>query len=853
MDKDYAAMNQVEFGSDRPFVTDSVAGGLAVDRVLEIIAAFAVITSLIGLVAALAGVFHAPQVVLGSLIATGIYWLKTRGRGMFPASVRPRWQHIVLLVLVALFFRLPVYHYILGGQDEGLYTNIAQHIDYTAGLDAHDQVMQKLEGTPYLQRYLDDNRILEGDSPTLYLLGVYARQPGTTHLVFQFYYLFPVWMALVGGLFGSTAAVYALTFFALLSIIFFYRIALLLTRSHRAALLAGGLLALNPLHAFFSKFPVTEMPTLAFSLIGFTLLASYWSTEIQVRRARWLWLSVLSFLCLFATRISGLMYMPFVAAVAMAALVCDEDMSRRKAIQWWAIGVVVAYFASVVYGLHWSRYYSRDQYITSLRPLFGAPWRSIVESIIVLGILAWVGCWVWARQRERRDHLASWLVRPINRWLGLTVAVAVVICLVRMYWLGWTSHYELLGARFHLSGKEWGSASASSLWTLFIFLGPFMMLGFFATVGRRRIDPRIGLLRLFVIEFFIYAIVVQWITFYSPYYARYLLSEVVPYLMLFVVCAWQIMRLGRARKLLSVALMLSLVYSAAISAMQIGKNEDDGAHASLARLIAPVDPDDVILLDTLNQAPNTNLVKTPLVYTFHRDVVTVGSEALSDKGYVAELGSLYGDVFLISSNPFAPAGYTQLDSVRFRPLTYEHNHSFPHKLVPQEDVVLYLYRLDSPQIPLGHALSFVSGQVWGDWLQSGWSRPEPWGVWSDTTHAVLAINPSQLPADSSELLLHFKTVVFVTPRHPRQRIAVSLNGVHVADYQATYPATSLSMTIPVPSTQNNARRLLVEFTLPDAASPKSVGTSGDARQLALGLVSMTVTEAGSVAPAAVHK
>jgi len=822
-----------------------VVVGLAVDQVLELVVVFMIAASLVGLAAALAGMFQAPQVLLCSLVATAAYAYKTRGRAGCWGRASPRWSHIVLLILVALFFRLPAYNYVSGGQDEGLYTNIAQHIDYTGGLDAHDRVMQKLEGTEYLQRYLEDNRVLEGNSPTLYLLGVYARQPGTTNLVFQFYYLFPVWMAIVGGLFGTTMAVYALTLFALLSVVFFYRIALLLTRSYSAALLAGGLLALNPLHAFFSKFPVTEVPTLAFSLLGFTLLATYWSAYDPARRSRWLWLSVLSFLCLFATRISGLMYMPFVVALAMAALVCDEDMARRKAIQWWAIGVVVAYFASVVYGLHWSQYYSRDQYITSLRPLFGPHWRSVVGRIIVLGILAWAGCWVWAKQRERRDRLASWLVRPINRWLGLTVAVAVVICLVRMYWLGWTSHYELLGARFHLSGKEWWSASASSLWILFVFLGPFMMLGFFATIGRRQMDPRFGLLRLLVIEFFIYAIVVQWITFYSPYYARYLLSEAVPYLMLFVVCAWQIMRLGRARKLLSVALVLSLVYSAAISAMQLGKNEDEGAYAELARLTAPVDPGDVILLDTLNRGPDTNLVKTPLVYTFHRDVVTVGHKALSDNGYLAKLRSIYNDVFLISSYPAAPAGFERVDTVRFRPMTYEHSHAFPRRLVPQANVLLYLYRLETTRISLGEVMGFATGGPWGAWLQSGWSVPEAWGVWSDSDHAELSIELPHLAPDdvtsgepSGRFVLRLSANVFVNVVHPKQQITVYVDRKQVGEYTVRYPANQLTMDVPVKRTASGSPpKLHIEFSLPDAASPKSLGLGGDRRELALGLTS----------------
>jgi hypothetical protein len=824
--------------------SDSSASLLAVDRVLELVAVFTIVASLIGLVAALAGVFHAPQVLIGSLIVTGVYWFKTIGHGLFPGPAKPRWWHIALLVLVALFFRLPAYHYTLGAQDEGLYTNIAQHIDHTHSLDAYDHVMQRLEGSPYLQEYLKDNRIFEGSSPTLYLLGVYARQVGTSHLVFQFYYMFSVWMAIMGGLLGPTMSVYALTFFALLSVVFFYRLALLLTGSARAALMAGGLLALCPLHVYFSKFPVTEVPTLAFSLMGFTLLASYWSAEASKRSSRWLWWSVLAFLCLFTTRISGFMYIPFFVAMAIVTLVCDSDPTRSLNIQRWAIGTAVAYFVSVAYGMKWSRYYSRDTYLTSFEPLFGHHWKVVVELLVVAGFLTWIVVGLRRRSQGWPTQTVVWISRHSNRWSGVIVLFALIIGLLHVYWLGWTNHYagSETNLRWHMSGLKLHSASTASLWTLCVFLSPPMVLAFLMLVWRRVLDPRVGFLQLFVAGFWVFGVALQWDTPYSPYYARYLLSELAPYLILFVVCTWAAMGIGKAKTVLSMVLAFGLVYSTTLSATQIGKNEDDGAYAALARLVTPIDPDDVILLDTLDQQPDTSLVKTPLVYTFNRNVVTVGDEALSNAGYLAKLDSLYDDVFLISSSPVQQPGFTQIDSVRFKPLTYAHNHSFPYRLVAQADVVLYLYRLDNPRIPLGHSLSFAEGQPWGNWLQKGWGTPEAWGVWSDATQAVIAVDPVQFPAHPENLLFHFKAQVYVTSSHPRQRVQVSLDGAPVASYEVTYPATTLSMRIPVtPSSWVNRRKLMIGFGLPNAASPASIGASGDPRKLALGLISLTVT------------
>lgn len=837
------------------------SGALGVDRVLEVVVVFTIAASLIGLVAALAGVFHAPQVLLASLLAAALYAWRTRGRGVSLGPDAPRWRHLALLVLVALFFRVPAYNYVLGGQDEGLYTNIAQHIEYTGSLASDDTVMRKLEGSPYLQRYFEDNRVIEdGLSPTLYLAGVYARPLGTSKLTFQFYYLFPVWMALFGGLLGTVNAVCALTFFSILSIVFFYRLTLILTRSTNAALVAGGLLALNPLHAFFSKFPVTEVPTLAFSLIGFACLACYWAQRDAGGARRCLWLSVLAFFCLFATRISGLMYVPIFIAMAMAALVCDRDAERVRRMQAWALAVTVAYLVSVAGGFHWSKYYSRDQYLTTLEPMFGQHWKRIVEAVVVGGLLLWVIVRSLARRPGSRDLLARWVVRPLDRYLGWIVAAAVLAAVVKIYWLGWTGHYAASGAalRFSVAGHGWRSASASTLWALIVYVGPLVPLAFLALLPRRQADPRMAFLRWFAAGFFCFSIASQWITFYSPYYARYLLSETLPYVLLFVVCAWAALPRGPGRTVLSAALAVTLVYSMTASAFQVGKNEDAHAYSSLARLLAPVGPNDVVLLDTKEQPPDTSLVKTPLVYTFHHNVVTVGPAALSDSSYLARLNELYDDVFLVSASPALQDGFEYVNGVRFDPQTYRHTHFFPRRLEPMVDTPLFLYRLAYPQVPAGEPLTFEPGQPWGSWLRTGWSAPEAWGVWSDAENAVLAIDPRQLAtiphaerdADATlRLTLHAN--VFVAPTHPTQRISVSVDGRPAGDYQVTYPTTAVTMVIALPRPRSGSRAMIeVRFGLPDAVSPHQVGVNGDPRQLALGLVDAVISPGVADDPAA---
>lgn len=832
-----------------------------VDRVLELVAVFTLAMSVIGLGAALAGWFHAPQVLLAALLATGAYARKIRHADASLDAASPRWWHVLLLVTLALAFRLPAYNYVLGGQDEGLYTNIAQHVGHTGALSTDDRVMRNLVDTPYLGRYLADNRIPATDvSPVLFLPGIYAPDASKPRLAFQFYFLFPVWMAVVGGLFGAVNAVYALTFLSVLSIVFFYRLALILTRSASAGLMAGSLLALNPLHAFFSKFPLTEVPALAFALIGFTYFASSWSNAATGCARRRLWLSVSAFLCLFVTRISGLMYVPIFIAAAMAALAADDDRARARHVQTWVLCVALAYLASVAYGLHWSGYYSTYQYRTTLGAMFGPHWKPIVGAIIVAGLLVWASVAVAVRRPGTRCLLAKRVVTLADGALGWAVATAVVVALVKIYLLAWTAHYSLspMAVRFDVAGHGWRSVGASTLWTLVVFLGP-LLIAFLWLVVRRQRDPRMAFLRWFAAAFFAFSVVSQWVTFYSPYYARYVLSETLPYALLFVACVWVRMPQGRGRAALSAALGLTLIYSAGASALQVGKSEDAGARAPLARLVAPVEPDDVILLDTKERPPETSLIKTPMVYTFHCNVVTVGPAALADPGYLAVLNSRYPDVFLATTNPAPPRGFVYVTSARFAPLMFRHSHFLPRALVPRVDAHINLYRLAYPQAPVGAVLSFAMAQPWTRWLQDGWSTPEGWGTWSDADHATLSIDPRQLPATSRvtgagpmlDLTLHAN--VFVSQKHPTQRIRVVVDGGPVAYYEVTYPAGSVTMTIPIPprSSPDAHAPIQVQFDLPDAVSPAQVGVGGDERLLGLGLIDAVISSprvSGASAP-----
>lgn len=834
-------------------VIDSSGGGGAawasLDRWLGCIAVFAVAASLIGLVTTLAGNFYALPVALVSVLVAGLYDYAMQRRGVGLPGAVPRWRHVLLLILVALPLRVPAYHYVMGGQDEGLYVNIAHYIERTGGIEVHDGIRQSLQGTRYLDRYDANNHV-----GTSYVAGVY-KDGRDSRLQFQFYDLFPVWMALFGGMLGAAASVYAQTFFGLFSIVLFYRLTLLLTGRHRAALVSGGLLALSPLHVFFSKFPVTEIPTLCFSLLGFLLLAGYCSAVPDERRGSWLLLSGLAFLCVFTTRISGFMYLPFVIGLAWVATLLDRDPPRKWHLQHWAIGVTAAYLLSVLYGLIWSTHYAHDIYVASFQPLLGTHWKALLGVIGSGVIVAWALGALCLRRHVLGDAVRGRLSTAVH-WLPTAIVyIALALGLLKIYWLGWTDHYRNSRGYhvWHLAHAGWYGATASSAWMLVVYMGPFLVLAFLASLAWACRDPRVTFLRWFVAGFFVYVIVLQWVVPYSPYYARYLLSAVVPYATLLTVCTWSILRRGGRRLAFSIVMVVSLLYGAVLSAAQIGKNENAGARAALARIAAQVGPSDLILLDdSPGSEINQSEIKTPLIYTFDRAVATVGPAGLDDQGYLAKLASVYDDVFFVTSRKAPPpAGFSYVASSRFKVMGYQHNHSFPHRLLVARNYALYLYRRAHGWTPLGQQVAFANGSTGVGWLLSGWSRPESWGTWSDGNQAVLSIDPRAMPQSASGLTLRLFAKILVNSTHPVQKVKVVVDGETVARYVGRFPATRLTMDIPIGSQLlHSPHPVKIAFSLPNATSPAAIGINRDGRQLAIGLVAAQLLPGGPVKPSA---
>lgn len=684
-------------GMRLPVASNGMSQKFDLDRAMMLLAIFTVGTGLVGLAAALSGKFDAVSVAIAGLLLTCTSALLLRLRR--GTGIAPRWRDLACLLAVAICFRLPAYNYVLGGQDEGLYVNIANTIERTGGMDIRDNVGQELRGSAHIATYNRQNHstyVLEGKTYPDYMNGIYLNGPDGK-LEFQFYRLFPVWIAIFSGIAGQQYGVYALTFLSLVSIGFLYRLTLLLTSSRKAALTAGLLIAFSPLHAFFSKFPVTEVPALAFSAIGFTYLAAYWRAGQNERRKAWLVVSVVAMGCLFLTRISGFMYVPFILALAVAALVGDRDRQRSRALNGWAAAVAAAYGLSVLYGLFCSYHYSMDIYRLSFGPFFAGHWEIGSASLGLTCLVVWVAM-AWVARGGRNERLRTRVIESARWAASVLLFVAVFFGAWRIYRFGWTDHFDT-GPLKNLAHQGWRSAAASSLVQIMVYAGPMLLL-FLAMGWRPKREPALECLRIFVIGFIVYVATLQWILPYGPYFARYLLSELIPYMILFVVVAWSRSTRGARRTALAAAIAATAVYSGATAAAQIGKRENVGLYESLQHLVQGIGPGDIILLESSNSAvPNTSELKTPLVYTFDKNVVAVDQAALANAKYLAALGRLYGRIFLITpqaqpTGDYHPVRSEHVDVWAFRP-----THFWPRELVKRESMDLHVFELKALSAP----------------------------------------------------------------------------------------------------------------------------------------------------------
>lgn len=527
---------------------------------------------------------------------------------------------ISALLLLAMIFRFEPYDYIGGYQDPGVYVSMSSHFQAKGTVFVTDEVRRDLPDD--LREAYDEDNFGTDVVGERFLPGLYHHDLERSQYVFQFYHLHPLWMAIFADVFGPDYRGYSLVLFSLISIVAFYLVAFELSSSRYIAFISGLLLAFSPLHAFFSKLPVTENQALAFSLLSMLYLLRYWNGARKgAPNASRLAVSALLLGGTFFTRISGFMFLPFFYILLLSSEIFLHDPRLKKQFRTYVLAVFAMYALSVIYGAIFSAPYSSYVYQAAFGKFSKDNWPELLLLAFLAAALFYFLV-LFCSTGKYRAYFGA-LLRTGARALPYLIPVVIAVGLYWVYKLGFTETYST-----HAYNTRWKASgtglSATLYWSVFVliqYVSPMIFVLFLAAAFSPSLSkkPTHVFLLLFSVIFLVSTGIFGWFVAYQYYYARYLLSETLPALILLATAGTHVER--KPNRLKDFLLWIAVGYALLLASTQFMTRELEGFEESLAPVAEHVGPDDILLLDEQLLIVHRD-AKTPLRYYFGLNVMS---------------------------------------------------------------------------------------------------------------------------------------------------------------------------------------------------------------------------------------
>jgi hypothetical protein len=796
--------------------------------------------SLISIITLVLGLF-VPKIVFFVGIASSILLTAYRLRSytVKPITIEVQLLALLFLIVFALIFRLEPYPWIHGGQDQGVYVSMSAYFQREGQIFIEDAFLKDMPPNQIVALYLDNQN--EGE---FMLPGVYYG--GNKDYYFQFYHLHPLWMAISADVLGTESRFYSLTFFSLLSIIGSYLLVINLTKSLTAAFFTALILAANPLHAFFSKWPVTEVMVLALSFLGFFYLYRSWHIAANQKRIDfwYLALSIFSFSLQFFVRISGFIFVPLLFIFLWAGIWLTYRGKSCEGIvfKYFSLYSLIIYSGSVIYGLCFSSQYSINIYNNSFSQVFGPSWVFYIFLLIVILLFFTAAFYCLTMKRVENKHFSELCEKYILKFGTILLVIAIIVAagigLYKAYQLGYTDYYESsFYNRFGLSASGKGVFLQSSITNWIIYTSPFLLISAFIMMFRSKWDwhhlVMLFLIASVLIPNFAFRL---WVIPYQYYYARYLLSEAVPYsivLCMIIIFENSSQRIGYLRY---GAIVLTIIFYIILSSFQIGVEEGKRSYKILNDIAFHVDSNDLLLLDQSGWSHNFVIFQTPLVFYHGLKVFPVVKQGDVEK-VVNEFNNLsIGELWLLSPELIYEKDYSLHKKYIHYDRVMERSRFVPLKQI--EDYCyqeLYLYK-----IPFDSIIKSVMGDA-GRWydvrdklqtqiiMGNGWHNIESSHVWSSEKAEIIVstdwFSDGFVPAE-----LVMRVQAYGASPNRQVEVVASNNGV---EYVFTF-IDSETKEIIIPLSLNSNLEV-IEISVPSATSPAELENSLDGRILGIAL------------------
>lgn len=558
-----------------------------------------VLTSWTGLILAELGLFTLPVLLLTLLaLCGGLAWYAQRRACPWTLPrPRPSVQAVLLvgILLVAGWLYARPAEAFLVLDDAGVYVLSGVHLAETGGLFAHDPALANLPPD------VASEVLFAGPfwSEWTRFWGPFFIWTWRRDLVlFGFLHLPRLWAGLLALLAGPTATVWATPLFGLLGTAGVYFLGRRIFNA-KVGLVAAGLLTLNFVQIWYSRYPLSDMPMQTLLMGSLYLLALYLESSSLFLGL----LGGLSVATLFLIRLDA----PLVAGVVAVVLVYwrfsgnrrnrSEPSQRKEFVVFLgSLGLALAY--ATLHNVLFAWRYVFWIFLYTLTPFLGR--------IMAFGGLVLIAVTVWTLTRPRAISLLLSRLTAHRRKLVLLGLIAL-ICYLAFIARAW----------------QWMIYWLAQYWT---WPGLLVALGGLILILVRKPRYNMGPFLVLTVTYGVLFILIPYVTPVQPWAMRRMVPLMMPALALFT--AYAILSVPKLRLHLERVVQAVVIGGLLFTFLRadwpfLRHIEYQGSLDQLAQLASRFEPEALILFD--NGDPSQHITQ-PLAYLFHRQVFVLQRE-----------------------------------------------------------------------------------------------------------------------------------------------------------------------------------------------------------------------------------
>ena len=765
-----------------------------------------VLTSWIGLVLAELGLFTLPALLVVLLaLCVGLAWyVRARGCSWTLPRPRPSVQAALLagILLVAGWLYARPAEAFLVLDDAGVYILSGVHLAETGGLFVHDPALADLPPDVASEVLFSGPFWSEW---TRFWGPFFIWTWGRVPVLFGFLHLPRLWAGLFALLAGPGAAVWATPVFGLLGTAGVYFLGRRVLNT-KVGLVATGLLTLNFVQIWHSRYPLSDMPMQTFLMGSLYLLALYLESPGFFLGL----LGGLSVATLFLIRLDA----PLIAGVVGALFLywrLSGNWRKEHIVFLGSLGLALAY--ATLHNVLFAWRYVLWIFLHNLTPF--------LAQVMAFGGLVLVAATVWVLGRPRA--VSALLSRLATHWRMLALAgLIALVCYLAFIAHAW----------------RWMINWLAQYWT---WPGLLLALGGLILIVARRPRYRIWPFLALTLTYGVLFILIPYVTPVQPWAMRRMVPLVMPALALFT--AQATLSLPKLRWRLERAVQAVVIGGLVFAFLRVDwpflcHVEYQGSLAQLAQLASRFEPDALILFD--NGDPSQHVTQ-PLAYLFHRQVFVLQRER-PDATFLHRLleatGAQGKPIYLALSGGeldwhppdirFEPLG----DFILQVPIAERSTQHVPRQVVPLS------YRFDLYSIiPIqgsegaGGSKGVEMGPGEYPYLRGGFYGWEtmPDGTtfrWTNGMGRIVLPRPSM-----GDLRLDLSVAGGCPSQVPLVQLSVWVNGVPVGERTLDYGYTFETWNLTVPQGYLPATSEVEIELRSDTWVPKDVGYNEDPREL----------------------